>query len=110
MVSTDRSDSSRTLVVLRAAYVVAVAGLLAVGWIVSGGDGGIVIAWGMVVLTFPSGLLVILLAASATMHMTMSLPGLDLILWLLVASVGYFQWFVMVPWMLTKRPGRDNSQ
>jgi hypothetical protein len=70
----------------------------------------------MIVLTFPSGLGIIGLAAllievqSRTGVMTIGVIGSNyfgfIFLWTLLVSIGYLQWFVLLPWLWRKWKAR----
>ena len=67
------------------------------------------LVWGMLVLSVPSGILVILLYAGLayvlhnTFAITVSTTYLTLsVIWLLFFIVGYAQWFYLLPRMITK--------
>jgi hypothetical protein len=58
-------------------------------------DSQIVLGWAMIVLTFPLGLLP-MFACGFVAQITEGASN-DILLWLLMASVGFFQWFWLVP-------------
>ena len=76
----------------------------------------------MIVLTFPSGLLVLGLVALLVKLQAFTGPFLDFVqpaivglalVWVGMVVVGYFQWFVFVPWVmkrLWKFGGRGDRQ
>jgi hypothetical protein len=61
-------------------------------------DSHIVLAWAMIVLTFPLGMLT--LFAYGFLAMVNNGSANDVVAWLLMASVGYFQWFWLIPRVL----------
>lgn len=68
-------------------------------------DAEVVLAWSMLLLSFPSGLLVPLCHVflndylSVTVHVSYLSIAID---WLGLAGLGYVQWFVLVPWIWRK--------
>jgi hypothetical protein len=71
----------------------------------------VIFAWCMTSLTFPSGLLVsaaVVAIATATEGTGLLPTGLPanqvgiVAAWLAFSSIGYFQWFMVVPWVWRK--------
>jgi hypothetical protein len=58
-------------------------------------DSGVVMVWAMIVLTFPLGLLPMFAYGFAAQ--VSDGAANDLVLWLLMAATGFFQWFWLVP-------------
>ena len=67
-------------------------------------------AWNMLMLTFPSGYVLGMIAA-VIIHMLYSTWGIvtpggflpNAISWIIFVPAGYFQWFVLIPWLYRKR-------
>ncbi len=105
----------KSAIVLRGVYLLASVGVLASSLVLLRGakpiEGpGQVLIYGMLVLSFPAGLGVIYLWGYAAFFMQNTCPGSCLegllgagsplgmsILWILLAAVGFFQWFVVFP-------------
>lgn len=80
-------------------------------------DADIVLGYGLLVLTFPSGLLLSIgegfagRAAFNVMGLTATTTYLSLgATWLMYTVLGYLQWFVFVPWVVRKLRTRSESQ
>jgi hypothetical protein len=79
-------------------------------------DIAIAFGWTMIILTFPIGY------GLGTLHGFLSLlvykgwgiavPRLyvDLITWIIFVPAGYFQWFVLIPWLHRKARGMDSCR
>ena len=75
-------------------------------------DIGVFLAWGMLVLTFPAGLLVVFLAASVVfLQEEFGVPLMIVLdhqyIGVLFTSIAFFvaaylQWFVLLPWLFRK--------
>jgi hypothetical protein len=72
-------------------------------------DAAIVLIYLMTVLTFPAGLLVILLLGGLytvlewTLALSFSVSYLSLLVhWTIFFGAGYLQWFRLMPWLATK--------
>ena len=81
-------------------------------------DADIVLGYGLLILTFPIGLLVSVVegfAGRAAFHV-MGLNSTTTFLslgatWLIYAVIGYLQWFVFIPWAICKlREKNDKSR
>lgn len=82
----------------------------------SGSDIGIFLIYGMLFLAFPASLLVAaMFALLAMLQERLGVPLLDVIennyggfclMWLIFFLVGYWQWFVLVPWLWRKWKAR----
>ena len=82
-----------------------------------GDDRGIFFGYTMMLLTFPLGAALYTLTDGVSR--ALALPGpavwprtLLATMWISLVIVGYFQWFVAVPWLwrkLSKRASRSNS-
>jgi len=103
-------------------------GILRVGWLllsvailvgtlalydpVSGSDADLILVYGMLVLAFPSaflvaGLIALASYASDTWHLHfLSSPGYGrlsiLLIWVGMVIVGYVQWFILLPALISK--------
>jgi hypothetical protein len=70
--------------------------------------------WGMMVMSFPAGLAVILVLGAASyllgaaLSITVSVTAEYLLwVWLVFLIVGYLQWFTLVPLLLKRRRARN---
>jgi len=80
-------------------------------------DAEIVLGYGLLVLTFPSGLLLSIAegfvgrAAFNFMGLVATTSYLSLgATWLMYTVLGYLQWFVFVPWVIRKIRAKNESQ
>jgi len=79
-------------------------------------DISIFLFYGMVVLTFPAGLLLAAIMSFATIRLH-SVFGLEIpsnygsimLMWLAFFAVGYWQWFVLVPYIRLRLKRRDRT-
>lgn len=72
-------------------------------------DLDLVLTWFMIVISFPSSLLTVFITSglSYLWHEVFHFVGYSkiaeiIINWLIFVSVGWFQWFVVVPWIISK--------
>jgi len=80
-------------------------------------DTDIGFAWFMIYLTFPAGLglasLMGLIFGGLYQVLGIVVPGgfvFNFTSWLLFVAVGYFQWFVVVPWVYSKLSKSSNKK
>ena len=79
-------------------------------------DADILLAYGMLALSFPAGLIISAIVGVAG-YVVFSTYGYVvqtsywsiLLTWLIFFVVGYWQWFRLVPWLIRRIKGRNHS-